>query len=174
MLGEFFGELIAELLGFFAGKMFDAESRTKRVLFFLLFYIPIAAVLVLLGVLVYNRTDIVCIVISYLLYTLAAFLFVFLGKNVWLGKTPKEPKVIGKIGDSIEKFCKGYMNTLKDKNAPIKLRVSLFLLLILPLYILDIILMIMLPEMLFFFLIAVIVETVCVYILAKRIFGRKK
>ncbi|MBQ8862005.1 MAG: hypothetical protein IJ021_04590, partial [Clostridia bacterium] len=92
--------------------------------------------------------------------------------------TPKEPKVIGKIGDVIEKFykgyIKGYINTLKDKNAPIKLRVSLFLLLILPLYILDIILMIMLPEMLFFFLIAVIVETVCVYILAKRIFGRKK
>lgn len=173
-IGEFFGELIVRLLGFFAGKMFDEKSRTKRVIFFLIFYAPIAAVLVLLGVLVYNRTDIVCIVISYLLYALAAFFFVFLGSNVWIGKTPKEPAVIGKMGDRIEKFYKGYINILKDKNSPIKLRVSLFVLITLPLYILAIVLMIMLPELLFCILILVIVETVCVCILAKRIFGRKK
>ena len=39
-IGEFFGELIVRLLGFFAGKMFDEKSRTKRVIFFLIFYAP--------------------------------------------------------------------------------------------------------------------------------------
>jgi antibiotic biosynthesis monooxygenase (ABM) superfamily enzyme len=78
------------------------------------------------------------------------------------------------MGDRIEKFYKGYINILKDKNSPIKLRVSLFVLMTLPIYILAIVLMIMLPELLFCILTLVIVETVCVCILAKRIFGRKK
>lgn len=174
-LGEFIGELLSELWGNLAEKMFNpAYSRRKRVFCFLLFYVPLAALIILFGALIYERTDIICIVISYALYALAAFLFFFLGRKAWLGRAPKEPKVIGKMGDGIENFSKSYKNTLMDKKAPLKTRIVLFSLIFAPFYALAIFIIVAVEEMFWFGCLGLAAFIVCTLIWAKRIFGKKK
>ncbi|MBQ9746191.1 MAG: hypothetical protein IJW21_05160 [Clostridia bacterium] len=174
-LVELIGDFAIEIWGMCAGKMFDPDKpRAKRMLFFLLCCLPVSALLILFGALIYERTDIICIVISYALYALAAFLFLWFGKMAWLGKTPKEPKVIAKMGDGMENFFVGYKNTVNDKSAPLKTRIVLFALPFVLLFSLAIFLIITVPETAWFGWAGMAVFLVCALICAKRIFGNKK
>jgi hypothetical protein len=166
--------LLIEFWASLLEKIWDpTRSRGKRVLSFLLFYLPVAAVLVIFGSLAYDRTDIVCIIISYALYALAAFLFFWLGKKAWFGKAPKEPKAIEKMGNGIEKFINGYKNTMDDKSAPIKTKILLLSFPLVPMIALLVILTLLLPEATPVFLVGFGIYLVCYVILAIKIFRKK-
>lgn len=172
---EFVGELVIELWGLCAEKMWDpSRSRTKRIIFFLLFYIPLAALLSLFGVLAYERTNILRIVLAYAFFALALFLFVFLGKRAWLGRVPKQPKAVEKAEESVGNFFTAYKNTLKDRNAPLKTRIALFSLIFAPLFVLAIFFIVAVEELFWLGCIWLVAFTVCALIWAERIFGKKK
>ena len=170
-LGEFIGELLGELWGNLAEKMFNpAYSRRKRVFCFLLFYLPLAALIILFGALIYERTDIICIVISYALYALAAFLFFFLGRKAWLGRAPKKPKAIGGLSKGIE----GYKNTVNDKNMPLGIRIALFALPYLLMLVGAALLMVIFPDLSSLGIVVIGVCFVSAIVLGTLIFGKKK
>ena len=172
---EFIGELFIELWGSCAEKMWDpSRSRAKRIIFFLLCYIPLAALLSLFGVLAYERTDIFRIAVAYAFFALAIFLFVFLGRRAWLGREPKAPKAVEKAEERVDNFFIAYKNTLKDRNAPLKTRIALFSLMFAPLFALAIFLIAAVEELAWFGWFGLAVFAVCALIWAKRIFGKKK
>jgi hypothetical protein len=174
VLMEFIFELVIELWCVCAEKMWDpSRPRVKRIFFFLLFYTPFAALLILFGVLAYERTNILRIVIAYAFFALALFLFFFLGKKAWLGREFKAPKAVEKAEESVENFFVGYKNTLMDKKAPLKTRIVLFVIPFVLLFSLALFLIISVPETAWFGWAVMIVFLVCALIWAKRIFGKK-
>ncbi|MBQ8861799.1 MAG: hypothetical protein IJ021_03545 [Clostridia bacterium] len=175
ILIEFIGELVINLWGLCAEKMWDpSRSRTKRIIFFILFYIPLAVLLSLFGVLAYERTNILRIVLAYAFFALALFLFFFLGRRAWLGRDFKVPKAVEKAEENVGNFFTAYRNTLGDRNAPLKTRILLFSLMFAPLFALAIFLIVAVEELLWLGCIGLVVFTVCTLIWAKRIFGKKK
>jgi hypothetical protein len=173
-LVELIGNFAIEVWSLCAEKMFDPDKpRAKRMLFFLLCCLPVSAVLVLFGVMIYEQTDIFRMIIACAFYALAAFLFFFLGKKAWLGREFKAPKAVEKAEESVENFFVGYKNTLMDKKAPLKTRIVLFVIPFVLLFSLALFLIISVPETAWFGWAVMIVFLVCALIWAKRIFGKK-
>ena len=172
---EFVGELFIELWGLCAEKMWDpSRSRAKRIIFFLLCYIPLAALLSLFGVLAYERTNIFRIAVAYAFFALAIFFIVAVEELFWLGREPKAPKAVEKAEERVDNFFIAYKNTLKDRNAPLKTRIALFSLMFAPLFALAIFFIVAVEELFWLGCIGLVAFTVCALIWAERIFGKKK
>jgi hypothetical protein len=167
-------EVMAELWASLLEKIWDpARSRARRIFAFLLFYLPVAAILVFFGYAIYDRTDIVLILISYAFYALAVLLFCWLGKKAWFGKAPKEPKAMEKMGNGIEKFIKAYKNTINDKSVPTGKRILFFALPHVPMMVLIAVMAVLLPDVASFFGCGFGIYCVCLIILAGRLFRKK-
>ena len=132
-------EEIIAILGFiwigFGDKMLNPKnSRPKRVLFFFLFYIPLAAALIWGATAAYSRIG---LLFSALLCIVAVFLLFFLWFRAWFGSKENEKAAFTKLFWRIIRFWTKYKNRLMNrKNKPLA-RIFFFVLLFLPFYVIP-------------------------------------
>ena len=118
-----------------ADKMLNPKySRKKRFLFFFIFYIPLAGVLIFFASLGFSRIG---PFFSFLLYAVALFLLIFLGAKVWLGSKAKETETFEKMRGKLVYFTVRYKNRLLNSKNPIGTRILLFVLMVLPFYLIP-------------------------------------
>ena len=119
----------------FGDRMLNAKnSRRKRILFFFLFYIPIAWVLVWAASAAY---DLIGLLFSVLLYILMVFLLFFLGLRAWFGSKEKEKEAFTKLLWRIIRFWTKYKNRIMNRKNKLSARIFFFVLLFLPFYVIP-------------------------------------
>jgi hypothetical protein len=132
-----------ELIGFvaliwigFADRMLNPKNpRPKRMIFFLLFYIPLAAVLTWAAYSAYTVKG--WWIFSFALYAIAAFLLPFLFEKAWFASRDKERAAFRKTRMRIIRFWIRYKNRMMNKKNKLILRIVLFVLLFLPFYVIP-------------------------------------
>ena len=107
------------------------NPRPKRILFFFLFYIPLAGVLIWAGIAAYN---VIGWLFSVLLYSIAAFFLPFLWCKAWFASREKERVAFRKMRMRIFYLWVKYKNRLMNKKNKIWRRIILFVLMFLPFY----------------------------------------
>ena len=141
-------QLIAYICLFWMGlvdKMLNPKySRKKRILFFLIFYIPLAGVLIFFASLGFSRIG---PLFSFLLYALALFLLIVLGAKVWLGSKAKETEAFEKVRGKLVYFTVRYKNRMLNAKNPLGTRILLFVLMILPFYLIPGVIVIFMKSM---------------------------
>jgi hypothetical protein len=122
-------------IGFGDRMLNPKKSRPKRVLFFFLFYIPLAVVLVWAGTAVYSITyNTLGLLGSLVLYAIAAFLLPFLFSKAWFASREKEKTAYVKMRMRIMRFWVKYKNRFMNKKNKLIVRILLFALMFLPFY----------------------------------------
>lgn len=118
-------------IGFGDRMLNPKNSRPKRILFFFLFYMPLAAVLIWAGSAAYS---IMGWIFSCVLYTLAVLLLPFLCGKAWFASREKEKAAYQKMRMRIFYFWVKYKNRMMNKKNTLTARIILFVLLFMPFY----------------------------------------
>jgi hypothetical protein len=130
----------------FGDKMLNPKnSRAKRMLFFFLFYIPLAGFLTWAGYVSYN---VMGAFFSVAMYAIAAFLLPFLFEKAWFASRDKEKAAFRKMRMSTMYFwvkCKNRLMNGKKYN--ITRRILFFILMFLPFYAVPILIMLTVRSM---------------------------
>jgi len=156
----------------FADKMLNPRnSRPKRVLFFFLFYIPLAAVLIWAASAAYGRIG---WLFSCLLYVLVAFLLFFLGEKAWFASREKERVAFEKVRMRAMRFWVKYKNRLLDKNNKLHIRIFFFVLMFLPFYVIPVAMRLLMSNMAMIVSMYMIVAAFLMLVAAIIVFGGKK
>jgi hypothetical protein len=121
-------------IGFADNMLNPKNSRPKRVFFFFLFYIPIAAVLIWAAYATYSRIG---VLFSLLLYALMVFLLFFLGEKAWFASRAKEKAAFEKMRIHGMILWVKYKNRLMSRKNKLYVRIFFFIILFLPFYVIP-------------------------------------
>lgn len=141
---EIIGLLALVWIGF-ADKMLNPRTpRPKRVLFFLLFYIPLAAALIWGASVAYERIG---WFFSCILCAVMLFLLFFLGEKTWFASREKERIAFEKMRMRTMRFWVKYKNRLFNKKNKLPVRIFFFVLMLLPFYVIPMLIKLLMSSM---------------------------
>ena len=168
---EIIGLLALVWIGF-ADKMLNPRnSRPKRVVFFLLFYIPLAAVLIWGASAAYDRIG---WLFSCLLYIAVAFLMFFLGEKTWFASREKERLAFEKMRMRTMRFWVKYKNLLMNRKYKLPARIFFFVLMFLPFYAVPLLMRLLFANMAAILTVYLFVTAFLTLAAAVLVFGGKK
>ena len=168
---EIIGIIAFIWLGFGDRMLNSKNSRIKRIIFFLLFYVPLAAVLVWAASAAYSRIG---FLFSFLLYVLMIFLLFFLGLRAWYGTKEREKEAFRKMYQRTMHFWVRYRSRLMNDRTKIASKIFFFVLLFLPFYVVPGLMMLLMESSVPFMLPVMFITVILTIIAAIIVFYDKR